>query len=129
MANKFSVLGTINSDEYDKCFPLLAGTKSESRSSSRVLRTVKCNGPVAILDEADSIRKTLLGVSGLPKDEMIVVRSVAKLIEKEVNILRKGGTFDSKRFEALEKRINYLKRSKSPIRINPFREMKMERIG
>ncbi|KAL6955230.1 hypothetical protein U1Q18_046118 [Sarracenia purpurea var. burkii] len=120
MANKFSMLGTINSDEYDKCFPLLAGTKSESRSSSRVLRTVKCNGPVAIMDEADSIRKTLLGVSSLPKDEMIVVRSVAKSIENEVNILRKGKPFDSKRLVSLEKRINYLKRSKSPIRINPF---------
>ncbi|KAL6966912.1 hypothetical protein U1Q18_032707 [Sarracenia purpurea var. burkii] len=120
MANKFSVLGSINSVKYDKCFPLLVGTKSKNRSNSWVLRAVKYRYPKSILDEAESIRKSLLGVCDLPKYEMIVVRSVAKSIENEVNILRKSKPFDSKRLKALEKRINYLKRSKSPIRINPL---------
>ncbi|KAL6972869.1 hypothetical protein U1Q18_027044 [Sarracenia purpurea var. burkii] len=129
MANKFSMLGTINSDEYDKCFPLLAGTKSESRSSSRVLRTVKCNGPVAIMDEADSIRKTLLGVSSLPKDEMIVVRSVAKSIEKEVNILRKGELLILRDLRFLRNESIISKEVKARLGLIPFGEMKIERIG
>ncbi|KAL6980937.1 hypothetical protein U1Q18_022575 [Sarracenia purpurea var. burkii] len=129
--NKFSVLGAIDSDEHDKCFPSLAGTKSadEPRSShSRVSRDrslvskapeiTKCRSPDSILEEADNIRKSLLGLTYLSKYETIDVRSVAKSIEDEVNILRKGKPFDSKRLVALEKRINYLKRSKSPIRIN-----------
>ncbi|KAL6958437.1 hypothetical protein U1Q18_040374 [Sarracenia purpurea var. burkii] len=120
MANRFSVLGSIYSDEYDKSYPLLAGTKSETRSNSRVLRAAKRSSPEAILNEADSIRKSLLGVSNLPKYEMSAIRSVAKSIENEVAILRKVEPLDSKRLKALEKRIAYLKRSKSPIRFKPL---------
>ncbi|KAL7002115.1 hypothetical protein U1Q18_003268, partial [Sarracenia purpurea var. burkii] len=120
MANRFSVLGSIYSDEYDKSYPLLAGTKSETRSNSRVLRAAKRSSPEAILNEADSIRKSLLGVSNLPKYEMSAIRSVAKSIENEVAILRKVEPLDSKKLKALEKRIAYLKRSKSPIRFKPL---------
>ncbi|KAL6956186.1 hypothetical protein U1Q18_042450 [Sarracenia purpurea var. burkii] len=115
MANRFSVLGSIYSDEYDKSYPLLAGTKSETRSNSRVLRAAKRSSSEAILNEADSIRKSQLGVSNLPKYEMSAIRSVTKSIENEVAILRKVEPLDSKRLKALEKRIIYLKRSKSPI--------------
>ncbi|KAL6984543.1 hypothetical protein U1Q18_017920 [Sarracenia purpurea var. burkii] len=97
MANRFSVLRAIYSDEYDNSYPLLAGTKSETRSNSRVLRAAKRSSPEAILNEADSIRKSLL-----------------------VAILRKVEPLDSKRLKALEKRITYLKRRKSPIRFKPL---------
>ncbi|KAL6984508.1 hypothetical protein U1Q18_017885 [Sarracenia purpurea var. burkii] len=120
MANRFSVLGSIYSDEYDKSYPLLAGTKSETRSNSRVLRAAKRSSSEAILNEADSIRKSQLGVSNLPKYEMSAIRSVTKSIENEVAILRKVEPLDSKRLKALEKRIIYLKRSKSPIRFKPL---------
>ncbi|KAL6958389.1 hypothetical protein U1Q18_040326, partial [Sarracenia purpurea var. burkii] len=51
---------------------------------------------------------------------MSAIRSVAKSIENEVAILRKVEPLDSKRLKALEKRIAYLKRSKSPIRFKPL---------
>ncbi|KAL6980965.1 hypothetical protein U1Q18_022601, partial [Sarracenia purpurea var. burkii] len=49
----------------------------------------------------------------------IVVRSVAKSLEDDVNILRKVKPFDSKRMTTLVERINLLKRG-SPVRINPL---------
>ncbi|KAL6972018.1 hypothetical protein U1Q18_031701, partial [Sarracenia purpurea var. burkii] len=104
LSSRFHVLCSPKADE-------LEFAKQEPKSKEKGL---------SILKEADSIRKSLLRLNDLSEDETIVVRSVAKSIEDEVNVLRKGVPLDSKRLVALESRINYLKRSRSPIRMNPF---------
>ncbi|KAL6980507.1 hypothetical protein U1Q18_022145 [Sarracenia purpurea var. burkii] len=129
MVNKFSVLGSIDDGDYDKSFTSSYGKNAgDTRSGrSRVLRDpplaapaiAKRSFPETILEEANRFCKSLLSLTDLSKSEAMAIRWVAKTIADEVSILRKGEAFDSQRLSTLEKRINYLKRSKSPITFYP----------
>ncbi|KAL6997672.1 hypothetical protein U1Q18_007798 [Sarracenia purpurea var. burkii] len=77
LSSRFHVLCSSEANE-------LEFAKQEPKSKEKGL---------SILKEADSIRKSLLRLNDLPEDEAIVVRSVAKSIEDEVNVLRKGTLF------------------------------------